>query len=170
MTRTLRRPDAALSSGPGLVRHDHFQIAWNTTDMDRALAIFEQRHGVKEWRRLEGPMPQGGKVRMEIGWAGGVMYELLWAEGPGSDIFRSGLPAEGFAVRPHHLGYYVPTAEAWDAVQKDVEHAGLKVVHTTHVPGFLQAIIVEEPDLGLFLEYIFPEAGGMQFFETAPSN
>lgn len=168
MTHALRRPAAA--SGPGLVRHDHFQVAWNTTDMDRAKAIFHERHGVREWRRLEGPLPQGGKVHMEIAWAGGVMYELLWAEGPGSEVFRAGLPSEGFGLRPHHLGYYVPTIEAWDAVRKDVERAGLKVLHETNVPGFLQAIIVEEPDLGLFLEYLFPEEGGIQFFETSPSN
>lgn len=170
MTRALRRPDAAAGTGPGLVRHDHFQIAWNTTDMDRAMAVFERRHGVREWRRLEGPLPQGGKVRMEIGWAGGVMYELLCAEGPGAEVFRAGLPDQGFAMRPHHLGYYVPTAEAWDAVLREVEQAGLKVLHATSVPGFLQAIIVEEPDLGLFLEYIFPDEAGIQFFETSPSN
>jgi Glyoxalase/Bleomycin resistance protein/Dioxygenase superfamily len=170
MSQALRRPEPASSTGPGLVRHDHFQIAWNTTDMDRAKAIFAERHGVKEWRTLAGPTAQGGKVHMEIGWAGGVMYELLWGEGPGTDVFRAGLPEQGFALRPHHLGYHVPTAEAWDAVRREVERQGLKVLHSTHVPGFLQAIIVEEPDLGLFLEYIFPEEAGIQFFETSPSN
>ena len=170
MTHALRRPQALSNAASGLVRHDHFQVAWNTTDIERAKAIFAERHGVKEWRVLKGPTAQGGQVHMEIGWAGGIMYELLWGEGPGSDVFRAGLPDQGFAMRPHHLGYYVPTPEAWEAVHRDVEVAGLKVLHATNVPGFLQAIIVEEPDLGLFLEYIFPEEGGIQFFETSPSN
>lgn len=170
MAHALRRPATADDAGPGLVRHNHFQVAWNTTDMERAKQIFAERHGVREWRVLAGPTAQGGKVHMEIGWAGGTMYELLWGEGPGAEVFRAGLPAEGFALRPHHLGYYVPTPEAWAAVQQDVARLGLKVLHATNVPDFLQAIIVEEPDLGLYLEYIFPQEGGIQFFESSPNN
>lgn len=170
MKDALSRPVAAYAPGAGLFRHDHFQIAYATTDMDRALALFGERFGVKAFRRLEGELPAGGRIRMEIGWAGGVMYELLWAEGPGPDVFRRGLPSEGFAINPHHLGYYVPTAEAWEAVQKEVADAGFKLLHSTDVPGFLKAIIVEAPGVGQLLEYIYPEAGGVQFFETAPSN
>ena len=170
MKDVLSRPANVFAPGAGLFRNGHFQIAYNTTDMDCAVAYFARQFGMKEFRRLEGNLPAGGRVRMEIGWAGGVMYELLWAEGPGSDVFRAGLPVEGFAIRPHHLGYYVSTAEAWDAVQREVERAGLKVVHATDVPGFLKAIIVEEPELGHFLEYIYPEANGVAFFENAPNN
>lgn len=168
MKEVLQRPPAAF--GDSLVSHDHFQIAFATTDMDRALEIFRDRYGVKEFRSLGGPTPAGGQVRMEIGWAGGVMYELLWAEGPGSEVFRAGLPESGFAIRPHHLGYNVRSPEAWDALQAEIERKGLKIVHRTAIPGFLQAIIVEDPDLGQYLEYILPEAGGLQFFETAPAN
>ncbi|CAN7457653.1 VOC family protein [Phenylobacterium sp. LjRoot225] len=168
MKEALSRPDATY--GSGLFRNDHFQIAYATTDLDRALALFGERFGVKEFRSMDGDLAAGGKIRMRIGWAGGVMYELLWAEGPGSEVFRHGLPAEGFAITPHHLGYYVPTAEAWDAVQEEIAAAGFKVLHSTDVPGFLKAIIVEAPGFGQLLEYILPEAGGLQFFETAPSN
>jgi hypothetical protein len=166
----LARPETKFGPGAGLFRNDHFQIAYNTNDMDQAVALFTERYGIKEFRRLGGPTPSGGQVRMEIGWAGGVMYELIWAEGPGSEVFRVGLPESRFAIRPHHLGYHVPTQEAWDAVLDEVERTGRKIVHKTHVPGFLQAIIVDDPELGHFLEYIFPEAGGIQFFENAPNN
>ncbi len=168
MKDVLTRPVAHF--GAGLFRNDHFQMAYATTDMDRAIAIFSERYGVKAFRRLEGDLPAGGKIRMEIAWAGGVMYELLWAEGPGSDVFRAGLPDQGFAIRPHHLGYHVRSGEAWDALQEEIEAAGLQVLHRTHIPGFLRAVIVEEPELGHYLEYILPEAGGVEFFETAPSN
>jgi catechol 2,3-dioxygenase-like lactoylglutathione lyase family enzyme len=168
MTDLLRRPPA--NFGAGLMRHEHFQIAYATTDMDRALALFADRFGVREFRRLAGPLAKGGQIRMEIGWAGGVMYELLWAEGPGSEVFRAGLPDEGFAIVPHHLGYRVSTAEDWEALHREVEAKGLEILHRTDAPGFLKAIIVAEPDLGHFLEYILPEAGGVDFFETSPSN
>jgi len=167
---TLTRPETRFAPGAGLFRHDHFQIAYNTNDMDKAVALFSERYGIKEFRQLAGPTPAGGKVRMEIGWAGGVMYELIWGEGPGTEVFQLRLPKGEFAIRPHHLGYYVPTEDAWNEVIAEVERTGRKIVHKTHVPGFLQAIIVDQPELGHFLEYIFPEAGGLQFFETAPNN
>ncbi|WP_297493986.1 VOC family protein [Acidocella sp.] len=166
----LNRPAQNYAPGDGLARNDHFQIAFNTNDMDKAVALFAARYGIKEFRQLAGPTASGGKIRMEIGWAGGVMYELIWGEGPGTEVFRVGLPESGFAIRPHHLGYHVPTQAGWDAVLAELERGGQKIVHQTHVPGFLRAIIVEQPELGIFLEYIFPEAGGIQFFETAPSN
>jgi hypothetical protein len=170
MTVELQRPQGAYGPGAGLFRNDHFQIAYATTDMDRALALFAERYGVTKFSRLEGPNAAGGRVRMEIGWAGGVMYELLWAEGPGTEVFRAGLPSEGFAIRPHHLGYRVADAEGWAAILNEVEAKRLKVLHSTDVPGFLKAIIVEDPDLGHFLEYILPEPGGLAFFEQAPTN
>ncbi len=170
MKQVLTRHATQLGAGAGLFRHDHFQVAYNTTDLDRALEIFRDRFGVREVTGLDGQMPAGGNISMRIGWAGGVMYELLWAEGPGSEVFRAGLPDQGFAIRPHHLGYYVSSTEEWDALRREIDQARLKVVNTTNVPGFLQAIIVEDPDFPQYLEYILPEAGGMQFFETAPSN
>lgn len=170
MKNALSRPETRFGPGTGLFRNDHFQIAYATTDMDRAVALFSERYGVKAFRQLAGPTPAGGQIRMEIGWAGGVMYELLWAEGPGAELFRAGLPASGFAIRPHHLGYHVPTAAAWDAVLEEIERVGLEIVHRTNIPGFLQAVIVDHSELGHFLEYIFPEEGGVAFFETAPSN
>ncbi len=168
MKPVLTRPGTKF--GSGLFRRDHFQIAYNTNDMDRAVALFGTRYGIHAWQKLEGPMAGGGQVRMHIAWAGGVMYELIWAEGPGAEVFRAGLPETEFAIRTHHLGYNVPDEAAWTELLADIERTGRKIVHTTHVPGFLRAIIVEQPELGHFLEYILPEAGGVQFFETAPSN
>ncbi len=170
MKDALGRPVPSYRHGDGLMRGEHFQIAYATTDMDRACAIFAAQYGVKEFRRLEGDMAEGGHVRMEIGWAGGTMYELLAAHGPGSEIFNTFLPAEGFAIRLHHLGYFVPTASAWQAVLDEIARSGRKVVRETDVAGFLKARIVEAPELGHYLEYIFPEAGGIAFFEGAPSN
>jgi hypothetical protein len=168
MKATLTRP--ALKYGTGLFRRDHFQIAYNTNDMDRAIALFGERYGIKEFQKLEGPTPQGGKIRMYIAWSGGVMYELIWGEGPGTEVFQANLPKDEFAIRTHHLGYNVPDEAAWNEVLADVERTGRKIIHNTHVPGFLRAIIVEQPELGHFLEYILPEAGGIQFFENAPNN
>lgn len=166
----LKRPDPILAPGAGLVRHELFQVAYATNDMDRACEIFAQSLGVKAFRRLEGPTAEGGHVRMEIGWAGGTMYELVSGTGPGTEVFRSVLPVDGFAIRPHHLGYFVQSAEAWEAVLAELARNGRTIARDTNIPGFLKAVIVEAPELGHYLEYILPDAGGLAFFQDAPNN
>jgi hypothetical protein len=170
MTALVKRPAVTLGPGKGLFRNDQFQIAYATTDIERACAIFSDRYGIKEYRRLEGQMPAGGHVRLEIAWAGGVMYELICAQGPGSDIFRRGLPAEGFAIRHHHLGYFVRDRSGWEALEKEIDERGWPVASKTDIKGFLKAYIIDAPELGHYLEYIFPEAGGIAFFEGAPAS
>ncbi len=170
MTSLLRRPATTFSPGRGLFRNDHFQIAYAMTDIERACAVFSDRYGIREYRRLEGPLPEGGRIRVELAWAGGIMYELLCAEGAGSECFRSVLPASGFAIRPHHLGYLVNSAEEWDALTQEIDRGGWKIARKTDAPGFLKAYIIEAPEMGHYLEYIHPEAGGIAFFEGAPGS
>lgn len=170
MADVLGRPEIKFGPGAGLYRNDLFQIAYVTNDIERALAVFADRYGVKEWRRMEGDLKEGGHIRVEFGWAGGALFEVTQADGAGSELYRQGLPADEFAIRFHHLGYFVPTEEAWRALLAEIERGKVKVFNETNVPGFLQARIVEAPDLGHYLEYIFPEAGGVAFFQGAPSN
>jgi hypothetical protein len=170
MAVKLSKPAPKFGPGAGLVRHDLFQICHATNDMARGRAIFAEQFGVREFSKIEGPTPEGGHVHMEIGWAAGVMYELICGTGPGMEVFRTGLPETGFAMRFHHLGYFVPSAEAWDAIHQEIARSGRKIAKETDIPGFLKAIVVEAPELGHYLEYILPEEGGVAFFDNAPNN
>jgi hypothetical protein len=170
MTETFPRPAASFGPGAGLYRNDLFQVAYVTNDIERALGVFGQRYGIKEWRTMEGDLPAGGHIRVEFGWAGGAVMEVTQADGPGSELYRQGLPDDEFAIRFHHLGYFIPTEQAWQALLKEIDEGGLKVVTETNVPGFLQARIVEAPHLGHWIEYIYPDAGGTAFFQGVPSN
>lgn len=170
MSDVLGRPPIKFAAGDGLFRNDLFQVAYTTNDIERAMQVFADRYGVKEWRRMEGDLKEGGHIRVEFGWAGGSLFEVTQADGAGSELYRRNLPDGEFAIRFHHFGYFIPTAEAWAALLKEIETGGVKVLNETNVPGFLQARIVEAPDLGHWIEYIFPEAGGVAFFQGAPSN
>ncbi len=170
MNLTLDRPPAKIHPGAGLYRNDLFQIAYVTNDMERALTVFETRYGVKEWRRMEGPLDGGGRIRVEFGWAGGAMFEVTQADGPGSELYRQPLPDDEFAIRFHHFGFFIPTEQAWQSLLQEIHVGGVKVFNETNVPGFLQARIVEASELGHYIEYIFPEAAGVAFFQGVPSN
>lgn len=170
MAMLLNRPASLPGPGAGFARNELFQVAYATNDMDRAKIFFAEKLGVREFSKIEAPLPEGGHVRIEIAWASGMMYELMHGVGAGSEVFNTFLPKNEFAVRPHHLGYFVPSQEAWDAVLKEIERDGRRIVRNTDAPGFLKAVIVDAPELGHYLEYILPEAGGLAFFQNAPNN
>lgn len=166
----LSRPAATPEPSSGLFRNDHFQVAYVTNDIERALDVFRDRYGIRAFRRLEGPLPAGGHIRVGFAWCGGILLEVTQADGPGSDLFRSGLPAEEFAIRYHHLGYLVHDEAAWKALEQEIEQGGIKVMSKGHNAGFMRTCIVEAPELGHYIEYVMPEAGGTAFFESVPGS
>lgn len=170
MSALVSRPNAIFAPGHGLLRNDCFQMAYATNDVKRACNVFAQRFGVKEFRRLEGQLPAGGHIHVELGRAGGTMYELFQCDGPGSHFFNSVLPPEGFAIRHHHLGFFIKDMAGWDALHEEIKQGGWTLHSNSHNPGFLRACIVEVPELGHFMEYILPEPAGAEFFANVPSN
>lgn len=170
MIGPVRRPRAHFPAGAGLLGADHFQMAYATNDIDRACAIFSDRFGIGEFRRLEGQLKTGGHIRVELAWAGGTMIELLTASGPGSDLYVGRLTGDGFAIRHHHLGYLVYDHAAWDALPADAARAGATYLPGNDNPGFLKSCFVDVPELGHYLEYIFPEPAGLAFFENVPGK
>src|SRR5437867_138297 len=125
MTGTINRPQLDTAPGRGLLRAEHFQVAYATNDIDRACALFRERLGIGEFRRLEGQLPAGGYVRVELAWIGGIMVELMTASGEGSAIYMDRLPSgDGFAVKHHHLGYLIKDQAEWDALMVRVSEQG----------------------------------------------
>ncbi|CAM5528515.1 hypothetical protein ACFSUK_30150 [Sphingobium scionense] len=167
----LRRPSPLVDPASGVLRAEHFQIAYATNDIDRAQAILADRYGIGAFRRLEGPLAAGGQIRVELAWVGPVMYELLTASGPGSAIYMDRLaPGDAFQMRHHHLGYLIHDDAQWQALLARAEADGLPVPHVSHNIGFMHSCFVDAPELGHYLEYIFPTQAGIDFFAAVPAT
>jgi extradiol dioxygenase family protein len=166
----MKRPIATFDPASGLLRTEHFQMAYATNDIERARALFQQRFGIKEFRRLEGPLPAGGYIRVELAWVGSIMYELLTAEGPGSNLYAEKLPTEEFAIRHHHLGFLIHDEVEWNELMNQIARNNWRMPYKSKNPGFLQSCFVEVPELGHYFEYLFPEPAGLEFFENVPGN
>jgi hypothetical protein len=154
----------------GPLRAEQFQMAYATNDIDRARAMFQEKLGIKSFRRLEGALPAGGYIRVDLAWVGTIMYELITADGPGSDIYVGRLPANEFAVRHHHLGFLIHSDEEWGALLREIERGGWSMPYKNTTPGFMQSCFVDVPELGHYFEYLFPEPAGLAFFEAVPGN
>jgi len=141
-----------------------------TNEIERALEVFAQRYGMSEFRRLDGVLPGGGEIRVELAWAGGTLYELVAAHGPGSDFYTRRLPADRFAIRHHHLGFLVQDATGWARLQERIERERWTVAHCGEAAGFMQFCYIEAPELDHYLEYMLCEPEALAFFESAPSH
>ncbi len=166
----MKRPEASIDPAAGLLRTEQFQIAYATNDIARARDIFGERYGIREFRRLEGQMPSGGHIHVELAWVGTIMYELLTASGPGSELYVGRLPQDRFAIQHHHLGFMIRSAAEWEALMQRIERNGETLLHSNNNAGFLRSCFVDAPDLGHYFEYVFPEPAGLAFFESVPGN
>lgn len=107
------RGDGGTRSAP---LSDCVQIAYVTTDLERARVLFETVYSVHEWMRLGPPGEAGAVIRTIegktivlkglIAYVGGVQFELIEPVDDPDAIYRDSLPADGsFAIRFHHLGF-----------------------------------------------------------------
>lgn len=171
MPALLSRSQLNFDAKQGLFFGEHFQAAYATNDIERACHILRQRCGIRDFARLEGALPAGGHIRVELAWVGTIMYELMTATGPGSEIYVGRLPQGGdFALKHHHLGYLVHDEGQWDALMEGIERSGWAMPHFSDTPGFTKSCFVDATELGHYLEYILPAPAGLAFFEGVPRH
>jgi len=171
MTTTLSRPAEPTHSLSGLMRKEQFQTGYVTNDLDRACQLLGERYGIDKFHFLKGDMQGGGTIRVAFAWVGGNMYEIIDARGgEQAEFYTDRLPSEGFGLVFHHLGYMIHSSEEWDAVRAEIDKRGMTIALDTANPGFMDAVYIEAPELGHYLEYIRPYEGGLQFFDAVPAN
>jgi len=166
----MKRPISSFNPADGLLRADHFQVAYATNDIERAKQVFADRFGIREFRQLKGKMPVGGQIHIELAWHGGTMYELVTSSGPGAETFMRYIKGDEFTIRHHHLGFMIHNDNEWNGMLAGVEKNGWQILSKNDNAGFMKTCIVEIPELGHCFEYLFPEAAGLAFFESVPTN
>lgn len=166
----LSRPSTSFDSKLGLLRAEHFQMAYVTNDADQACDLFGRQLGINAFARLEGPTALGGRIRAEFAWVGTQMYEIIEASGPGTEVFRDFIPATGgFALRHHHLGFLVPDREQFAQVQANASRHGWRIPQQS-ANALTEACFVEVPGLPHYLEYLHPTQAGLDFFNGVPRS
>jgi hypothetical protein len=166
----MKRPSAVFNPAEGLLRAEQFQVAYATNDIERAKQIFGERFGIRAFRQLKAQMPSGGHIHIELAWLGSTMYELVTSSGPGSETFMRYITGSAFTIRHHHLGFLIHNDDEWNGMLAGVEKNGWQILSKNDNAGFMKTCIVEVPELGHCLEYLFPEAAGLAFFESVPAN
>ena len=153
----VNRPPIEVAHRQGLLRKDQFQVSYVTNDLERAKSTFAERYGIREFASLGGPMPDGGTISVAFAWSGGTLYEIIQAGGPKTEFYNRDLPSDRFAIRFHHLGFLVHDKAAWEQLEREIKQGKWTVAYTSLNSGFMDAYYVEAPELGHYLEFIYPQ-------------
>jgi len=170
MEYVLKRPAGSVNPGDGLLLAEHFQTAYVTRDLDRARRLFSSQLGIRKFSRLEGQLAAGGHIQAEFAWVGSIMYELICASGPGSELYMDRLPpGEAFALKHHHLAYLLQNRQQWDAMVARTSELGWSIPHHSDNP-LVEVCFVDARELGHYLEYFLPKQAGLDFFNAVPRH
>ena len=170
MEYMLNRPAATCDPDGGLLLAEHFQMAYVTTDIEQACELFKSRLGIRQFRRLEGPLAAGGYIRAEFAWVGSIMYEIISASGPGSALYMDRLPqSDSFVMKHHHLAFLLQNRQQWEAVFAKARLMGWSVPYHNDNP-LVEVCFVDATELGHYLEYFLPKQAGLDFFNSVPRH
>lgn len=165
----LHRPVPVFDPARGLLHNDHYHVGYVTNDLERAASLFHERFGVSQFRETGNELPGGGSIALRSVWLGNMMYEITCGSGPGMELYSNHAPPGGdFVLKFHHYGYLVPDDDSWNALKRQIDRGGWKVVLDSDTPGYCRACYVEAPELGHYLEFVQPMAGLLERMNTTP--
>lgn len=92
----------------------HFQNAYVTRNLEKAMQLFEKRADIRQKLTLElnfeSMTPQGLtplSAKVGLVWVGDMQFEIIQPNGGNDAVYRDGLPAEGDGIAFHHICYRV---------------------------------------------------------------
>jgi len=148
----------------------HFQNAYVTHNLDKALAGIDRRFGKIDWIVFEPDMvlktPTGDKessVRAALGWHQGHQLEVIQPVKGYLDHYLPALPADpnDHTPRFHHIAV---RRDDEAAMREEIAQLGLPLLFEGSVPGLVFIYLDARESLGHCFEYIWasPEGWEMQ--------
>lgn len=135
---------------------NHYQNAYVTRDIEKALELFRARYGVADARHFQAefevttPTGKGLAVnKVAFIWIGALQYELIEPVSGLVDIYSDALPEQG--LRFHHI---CMRSHDWDATLAEVERQQLSIVYRGETSSGLKFIYADaRATLGHYLEF-----------------
>lgn len=144
----------------------HYQNAYVTHDLDRAVARIARQHGVSGFQAFDAEMilrtPGGEKparMRVALGWVGPLQIELIQPMSGYVDPYAAYLPADAADPVPrlHHIAV---RRDDLDAMRREIAASGLPVIFESEAAGLVCALLDARESLGHYLEYVWATPDG----------
>jgi catechol 2,3-dioxygenase-like lactoylglutathione lyase family enzyme len=138
----------------------HYQNAYVTRNVDKAVASFKQNAEIRSVFEIEVPVqlwtPRGegtGVQKLAFVWVEDLNFELIEPkEGETLAIYRDALPADD-RLAFHHVCHVV---DDWGALMAKVDQQPFPVVLKGGTPGMLEFLYLDMREwLGHYVEYVW---------------
>lgn len=152
------------------------QIAYVCTDLTQAIAHFSQKEKVSKWvelRELPIEVQPGKQAILNVGLAfvGATQIELIQPVGGHDAIYRDALPAQGFALRFHHLAQLIESEEAFERQRSELAAQGTAIPVDGQSPGMARYFYTDRrATLGHYMEHIWYSPTGLAHMAQMPRN
>jgi Glyoxalase/Bleomycin resistance protein/Dioxygenase superfamily len=144
----------------------HYQNAYVTHDLDKAMSLLTERFGLSNYIVFEPSMvlktPEGEKaatVRAALAWAGGLQFELIEPGSGYQDHYLTFLPDDPADPTPrfHHAAV---RRDDLAAMREEIAQLGLSTAFEGSVPGLVFIYLDARSTLGHYLEYVWASPEG----------
>ena len=139
-----------------MLEGQHFQNAYVTRDVTKAIAAFRARAQIDRLFEYEGATavmtPQGPTTlhtKLAFIWIGGLQYELIQPSGDGASVYQDALPNDD-SLAFHHICVRV---ESWADFRDRVEQQPYPVVLEGGSDALRFLYLDTRALLGLYVEY-----------------
>jgi hypothetical protein len=146
----------------------HYQNAYVTHDLDRAIDIIDGRYGAHDYLRFAPEMvlqtPEGEKsikVKVAATWVGSLQIELIEPVSGFVDPYLACLPQDKTDAVPrfHHISL---RREDADAMRAEARQLGLPFVCEGGIPDLTYIYLDARQTLGHYLEFVWASKAGWE--------
>ncbi|MDR2856391.1 MAG: VOC family protein [Novosphingobium sp.] len=142
----------------------HYQNAYVTHDLDRAVEMQSERYGLEDWIRFELELPGGERplaVRVACAWAGSLQIELIEPVAGAVEPYLPYLPADRSDATPrfHHISL---RRDDYAEMQAEIARLGLPFVCEGGIPDLLYTYLDGRSTFGHYVEYVWASPAGWQ--------
>jgi hypothetical protein len=138
------------------------QLAYVTTDFDRAIAEFGERYGVPGWMQMRdldietGP-GRGNRIHVGLAWVGPTQLEIIQLVSGDDSIYRWRLPETGYGLSFHHMAQLFDAEAELEALEEQVAKDRIPVaIRGSSAGGLVRYLYTDQrSSLGHFVEHIW---------------
>lgn len=141
-----------------------FQHGYVTTDMAQAKAVFEKQYGVSQYLDIDNTLdvhtPSGLKtldLKISLAYVDNLQVELIQpVGGSAAELYSQVLPASGFGLVIHHMGYMITGPEEnWHEFRRQIGNDTYPIAIEAEVGPVKFAYIDTRKTTGHFSEYLW---------------
>ncbi len=146
---------------------NYYQYAYVTTDWQRAMTDLGTLHQIGSWMEMpEGEFDTGpGRTAVcnfALAFKNGVQFEVIQPLSGDSDVYRWGLPTEGYGMHFHHIGRHFADRAEFDREMARANTRWRSPI-AAETMGGAYAYFDARDELGHFCEYFsFPPGSHLE--------